>query len=369
MTTETPNPDAEVDSLRVLYVDDDRSVAEVVKASLERADEQLCVRTAMTVKSGLEILAEGEIDCVVSDYAMPRMNGIAFLETVREDRPELPFFLFTAKGSETVASEAISAGVTDYLRKGTGKDQYLVLANRIRNAVEQTSAIREREAMRKRMELALKVTNSLIFEIDLETDEVTRHGAVERFLPVNSDSVPKKSDFIEHVVHPEDRMGFREFFADLQESKNGYDVFEYRTNPRLGPVRWFKGHVYFNSTERIIGLAQDITEQKEPEKSLRQYKQSVESSKDLLAAVDENLEYLFANREYRNYHGLQNVDITKSSLPDVLPEDQFDTVEPKVQKALDGDPVQTEITRVHPEKGERILDVRLFPLKGNGEEI
>jgi hypothetical protein len=44
--------------------------------------------------------------------------------------------LFTGKGSETVASEAISAGVTDYLQKGTGTDQFVILANRIENAVE-----------------------------------------------------------------------------------------------------------------------------------------------------------------------------------------------------------------------------------------
>lgn len=46
---------------------------------------------------------------------MPGQNGIEFLETVCETYPYLPFILYTGKGSEEVASDAITAGVTDYL--------------------------------------------------------------------------------------------------------------------------------------------------------------------------------------------------------------------------------------------------------------
>jgi DNA-binding NarL/FixJ family response regulator len=75
---------------------------------------------------------------------MPGMDGIEFLQAVREEFPDLPFILFTGKGSEAVASEAISAGVTDYLQKDTGTNQYTVLTNRVRNAVKRREAERER---------------------------------------------------------------------------------------------------------------------------------------------------------------------------------------------------------------------------------
>ncbi len=61
---------------------------------------------------------------------MPGQDGIEFLESVRAIDEKLPFILFTGKGSEEVASEAISAGVTDYLQKHQGTDQYTMLANR-----------------------------------------------------------------------------------------------------------------------------------------------------------------------------------------------------------------------------------------------
>jgi DNA-binding response OmpR family regulator len=78
------------------------------------------------------------------------MSGIELLETVRETYPDLPFVLFTETGSEEVASEAISAGVTDYLQKGGGSEQYALLANRIENAV-QAHRTAERAALQEQL--------------------------------------------------------------------------------------------------------------------------------------------------------------------------------------------------------------------------
>ena len=66
------------------------------------------------------------------------------------DHPDLPFILFTGRGSEEVASEAISAGATDYLQKETGTSQYAVLANRIENAVTRHQARRRSQRKLRR---------------------------------------------------------------------------------------------------------------------------------------------------------------------------------------------------------------------------
>ena len=66
---------------------------------------------------------------------MPGMNGLEFLQTVQERYPDLPFILFTSKGIEAIASDAIAASVTDYLQKSSGTEQYELLVNRIRNVV------------------------------------------------------------------------------------------------------------------------------------------------------------------------------------------------------------------------------------------
>ncbi|GCF12273.1 hypothetical protein Harman_02080 [Haloarcula mannanilytica] len=137
MTT-TPDP------IHILHVDDEPGFAEMTASFLKREDDRFVVQTATSATAGLDILADSDIDCVVSDYDMPDRNGIRFLEAVREESDTLPFILYTGKGSEEIASDAISAGVTDYLQKESGTDQYTVLANRITNAVESQRVKRER---------------------------------------------------------------------------------------------------------------------------------------------------------------------------------------------------------------------------------
>jgi PAS domain S-box-containing protein len=133
-----PMPIGTVDGgseVRVLHVDDDPQILDLTNEFLTRADEEFSVVGATSAVEGINQLHEEEFDCIVSDYDMPHTDGLEFLEIVREQYPDLPFILYTAKGSEEVASEAISAGVTEYMQKEASTEQYTILANRIQNAV------------------------------------------------------------------------------------------------------------------------------------------------------------------------------------------------------------------------------------------
>jgi len=132
------------DPTRVLYVDGDPASAERVADAVEAARERLAVETVASVRAGLDRLADDEIDCIVSEYDLEGRDGLAFLEAVRAERPDLPFVLFTDEGSEAVAGEAVSAGATDYLRKGADADRAVELAERIEAAVEDARTERAR---------------------------------------------------------------------------------------------------------------------------------------------------------------------------------------------------------------------------------
>lgn len=127
----------ERESIHVLLVDDELPVADLAATMLECICDDISVEVETTVADALRrIKHEDTLDCIVSDYNMPDMTGLAFFEVIRESDPEIPFILFTGRGSEEIASEAISAGVTNYLQKGTSDNQYKLLANRIVSAVE-----------------------------------------------------------------------------------------------------------------------------------------------------------------------------------------------------------------------------------------
>lgn len=118
----------------VLVVDDDPGHVDLVKEYLERDDIE-----AITETNALDAFARiesNDVDCVVSDYKMPMLDGLDFLREVRRSYPELPFVMLTNKGSEEVASEAIQAGVSDYVLKGIEPEQLRQLGDRIRGLVE-----------------------------------------------------------------------------------------------------------------------------------------------------------------------------------------------------------------------------------------
>jgi CheY-like chemotaxis protein len=149
---------ASPDRIRVLCVDDDTAFLDLTRAWLSRT-EGFVVETETDPQTALSRLRDEptRTDAVVSDYQMPGMDGLGFLELVRDSHPDLPFILFTGEGSESIASRAISAGVTDYLQKH-GSDRYDLLVNRIRNAVESYRARREAEHERHIRDLILEAT-------------------------------------------------------------------------------------------------------------------------------------------------------------------------------------------------------------------
>ena len=154
------------DTIRLLHVDDEPDFAETAAAFLKKENDRLRVETASNAENALERLEASTFDCIVSDYDMPERNGIEFLEAVREEYPDLPLILFTGKGGEEVASDAISAGVTDYLQKEMGTDQYTLLANRVQNAVEARQSATEAERRRHRLEQILKTVPSCVVQLD-----------------------------------------------------------------------------------------------------------------------------------------------------------------------------------------------------------
>ncbi|MFW6317313.1 MAG: PAS domain-containing protein [Halorubrum sp.] len=124
------------DRIDVLHVDDDPSVLDLAEAYLERELDDVAVTGVTAPSAAFDRLDDERFDCIVSDYDMPGENGLEFFERLRETDRSIPFVLYTGKGSEEIASQALNAGVTGYFQKG-GPEQLRRLANRVRQAVDE----------------------------------------------------------------------------------------------------------------------------------------------------------------------------------------------------------------------------------------
>jgi CheY-like chemotaxis protein len=67
------------ESISVLCVDDEPGLADLTATFLERFDNQFSMKTAESAQEGLEFLEQNDVDCIVSDHDMPRMDGLEFL--------------------------------------------------------------------------------------------------------------------------------------------------------------------------------------------------------------------------------------------------------------------------------------------------
>jgi PAS domain S-box-containing protein len=204
------------DTIRVLHVDDHSDFAEMVTTFLERENDRFETEAVASASDGLARLADSSFDCVISDYDMPDADGIEFLKTVREKYPELPFILFTGKGSETVASEAISAGVTDYLQKSSGTEQYKLLAHRITNAVEQSQSKQRVQEEQQRFRTLFDRLSQPTVEVRYKNSEpiVTQvNSAFEDVFGYESNNIV--GDSLDAHIVPDDRI-------DEAESMNQY---------------------------------------------------------------------------------------------------------------------------------------------------
>ena len=102
----------------VLIVDDESSVLFLLREVLEeRGHDVLSATSGAQAQTWAELGKLEEIELVLTDFAMPELDGLGLLAHLRRQYPELPVVLLTARGSERLAARAIKEGAFDYLPK------------------------------------------------------------------------------------------------------------------------------------------------------------------------------------------------------------------------------------------------------------
>jgi len=116
---------------RVLAVDDDASVAHVVRFLLEEEGHEATV--VADVAAAKRELAAGQFDLVVTDLKLPGGSGLDVLRLVKEVSPDVPVIMITAFATVSTAVAAMKSGAFDYVQKPFDNDRFKVLvANALR---------------------------------------------------------------------------------------------------------------------------------------------------------------------------------------------------------------------------------------------
>lgn len=335
--------------VHILHVDDEPHFAELTANYLEREDNRFTIQTATSVTEGLDRISDRPPDCIISDYEMPGHGGLEFLRRVRDKQPEMPFILFTGKGSEEVASEAISAGVTDYLQKGTGTEQYELLANRIDNAIEArraTQRVARQEELMRLTELAGATGG---WELDLETEELVLTDGARRLFDLPNDSLSFEEAL--DLFHPDDRDAVQDTLdkaAQTGEQVEG--TWRVRTDGGEQQILDVRAMPVSSNgeTTALRGAVNDATERYRRSQELEQIIKTVPGC---VVKLDAKGEFIFANERAEEVLGLDNSGVVGRTYNDP----EWDLKDPNGNQIPDKElPFQQIRETGEPIRGERL---------------
>lgn len=304
-------------SIHVLHVYDDPGFGELVEDFLEKEDDRITVSTATSAAEAVDRIRADPPDCIVSDYEMPGRNGLEFLNDVRDIDDRLPFILYTGKGSEAIASDAMAAGVTDYLQKqGGGASQYAVLANRISNAVEQYRSRVKIERSQQRLSLLIDQSPLGVLEYDSSFEIIRVNQRGQKIL--GYDEAELVGHTWEKLVTEDSYENVDSVTSRLAEAEGGFHSIDENVSKdgQRITVEWFNRVITDDDDEMIavISLFRDITEQRardqERQKALGQVEALYEQSPDMINLHDAEGNIINPNPELCAQTGYDKSELT-----------------------------------------------------------
>ena len=266
------------DRLKILLIDDDEVDRMAVKRALRRSGVKADLAMAENGTDGLEVLDREEVDFIILDYRLPDYTGIELLEKIRSREILAPVIVVTSHGDESIATESMKSGASDYMSKDSiqGKG----LGTSIRNLMKvkegeekRRAAERELKATKNRLQMVVMNSAVSLFSVDAQGIVTLSEGKDADYLGLSPGTAVGQSIF---EVKKLQVAGFCE---KTKAALSGESVnFEMVLTGRwfevsLSPVCDSSG-----SVTTVIGVATDITERIRTQEELTKAKQLAEKS-------------------------------------------------------------------------------------------
>src|SRR5262249_51526962 len=101
----------------LLVIDDSEAEREIMAFTLAEAFPGADVSRTAYPREAKDLCGDHAFDCVLVDYNMPEMDGVALSRELRSKATYMPIILMTSVGDEMLAAEALKSGITDYIPK------------------------------------------------------------------------------------------------------------------------------------------------------------------------------------------------------------------------------------------------------------
>jgi PAS domain S-box-containing protein len=327
----------------VLYVDDEPALLDIGRQFLERSGE-FRIDTSISAEDAIAKIRGASYDAIVSDYQMPRMDGIELLKQVRASGNSIPFIIFTGRGREEVVIQALNEGADFYIQKGGDpKSQFIELEYKIRLAIERRQTADELSESRQRMRDIIDHLPDATVAIDLDGKVIAWNQAMEEMTGVPKEQILGTSDrsygmpfygtkrpILLDLVLKED-PAIEGLYSRITRKDNKLisEIYIPLLYGGKGAYLWFIASPLYDRHGGVTGAIEsirDITDLKRAESGLleseERYRNVIEDQTEFICRFLPDGTHIFVNEAYCRYFGLDREEIIGTRFhPTIHPED------------------------------------------------
>jgi len=322
--------------VRLLVVDDETSLCELIKRALERMSPDYVISTAHSGEGAIAQLNENPFDVLITDIRMPGIDGMELLEKSINLQPELQSIVITGHGDLDYAIKALRMGAINFIKKPIS---FEILHFSIQKGIEKLELKRKLSENEEKFRGAFMnaPTGMLILEPPGKFVQVNQ--TICRMLNYTEDELMSKD--LTDITHTDDVGALIENLSLLQSGKVNQINLERRYVRKDGKVLW--GVANFSrlpnpdksSNDLIIQIV-DITERKEAEESLQIEKTFLdklfESAPEGMVLVDNDGTIRNINAEFTRMFGYSKEEAIGTNVDELIAqEDEMDEAQKILQ--------------------------------------
>lgn len=302
--------------LSVLCVDDEQEILELEKEMLEH-DGRFEVDIVRSAGEAVVAFHHKHYDAVVADYQMPDASGLDLLAELRRNSG-IPFILFTGKGREEIAVQAVNSGVDFYVRKGPDfEKQLLELSHKIQQAVEQYNKGEQVKESEEKFRAFADLTYDWVYWVSSDDRYIYMSPSCRRITGYTPQEFYADPGLINRIVLPDDRNLWEKHRTDAEIS-SGLSSTEFRILTKTGDIRWISHRCQkvFDASRTFLGhLASniDITDKKHGEiqhyEDEERFRLLYDQAPVAYQSLDAEGRFLTVNREWLETMGYRREEV------------------------------------------------------------
>ncbi len=334
------------DALRILILEDVPMDAELMEYELERARIPFASRRVDSRDEFLRELEEFGPDLILSDYTLPRFDGMTALSLARERAPSIPFLIVTGSVNEETAVGCMKAGATDYLLKSN----LARIGPAIQAALERARA----QAQKTQAEAALAASERRFRSLVQNSSDLVTILAPDGTILYASDSAQRivgyspgelvGTSLLSYLGGDDARTVQRLLQTGNGKSDSAGPV-EFSLRRSDGTPVWLEAvgtNLLNDATIRGIVLnARDVSERKRADRALREseerYRDLFDHASDLVCMAAPDGSLLYVNQAWKHGTGYGEDEIGRMQLLDLIHPDSRAFYTEVLQRVLTGD--------------------------------